>query len=44
MIRRGVVINLGNYQSERVEVEFPVQLLPPGMTDAADAEQRGATK
>jgi len=34
MIRKRVVIALGNYQTERIEVEFPVQLPPPGLMRA----------
>ncbi len=33
MIRRGVTINLNDFRSEKFEIEFPVQLLPPGLTD-----------
>ncbi len=38
MVRRGVVINLNNYQSERLDIEFPIHLLPPDCTTPEAAE------
>lgn len=38
MVRRGVTINLNNYESERLDLEFPVQFLPANLTDPDKAE------
>ncbi len=43
MIRRGVTVNLNDYQAERVDIEFPAQFLPPGMTDADEAFKYAST-
>lgn len=43
MIRRGLTLNLNDYQAERGDIEFPAQFLPPGMTDAGEAFRYAST-
>ena len=33
MIRVGMTINLNDFQSEKIDIEFPSQLLPSKLTD-----------
>ena len=43
MIRVGMTINLNDFQSEKIDIEFPSQMLPSNLTDPDAALEYAST-